>query len=108
MPEAHCLRGHVLIIEDIVDTGSTIRYLKMMVQNSQSDTIVKVGSRMSSVHAAALLHKPTGGSTADELDFVGFTVQDCFVCGYGLDLNERRRSIPFVFDPGHGDAGRFK
>lgn len=106
-PEGTFRGEDVLIVEDIVDTGRTIRFLRNFVRSRQK-IYTGPNDYGGSVRVAALLHKPAGGSTSAEVDFVGITVGDAFVCGYGLDLHDRRRNIPYVFDPGYCDAGRLK
>jgi len=77
---------HVLVIEDIVDTGLTLRFLL--------DTLKTRSPR--SVKLAALLHKPVRTRSAIALDYLGFTVDDVFVVGYGLDAAQRFRNLPYV------------
>ncbi|MDJ0763791.1 MAG: hypoxanthine phosphoribosyltransferase [Myxococcota bacterium] len=76
----------VLIIEDIVDTGLTISYLKK-----------NLATRMpASVKLAALLHKPSRTMVDVHIDYVGFTVPNRYVVGYGLDDAGYLRNIPFI------------
>jgi hypoxanthine phosphoribosyltransferase len=77
---------HVLIVEDIVDTGLTMRYL---LDNLST-------RRPASVKICALLHKPSRLRTKIPIAYLGFTVPDLFVVGYGLDSNERFRNVPFI------------
>jgi hypoxanthine phosphoribosyltransferase len=77
---------HVLIVEDIVDTGLTLDFLLR--------TLEVRGPR--SLRVCALLDKPSRRKVPATLDFVGFTIPDAFVVGYGLDLDERFRGLPFV------------
>ena len=86
------VEGHdLLIIEDIVDTGLTLSYLREQLR-SRNPASVKV---------AALLHKPARIQREVEIDYLGFTIDDVFVVGYGLDYAERYRNLPFlgVLDP---------
>lgn len=76
---------HVLIVEDIVDTGLTLEYLKR----------VLTARRPASLKICALLQKPTGGAAAIP-DYVGFTIGEGFVVGYGLDWAQRFRNLPFI------------
>ncbi len=76
----------VLIVEDIVDTGLTIAYL-MDLFRTRNPRSVKVCS---------LLHKPARARVQFPIDYLGFTIEDKFVVGYGLDFNERYRNLPFV------------
>lgn len=77
---------HVLIVEDIVDTGLTLSYLKEQLL-ARSPTSVRV---------CALLHKPSRSVRPVEIDYLGFTVDDVFVVGYGLDHAEKYRNLPYV------------
>ena len=76
----------VLIVEDIVDTGLTIAHL-MDLFRTRNPRSVKVCS---------LLHKPARSRVAVNVDFLGFTIEDKFVVGYGLDFAERYRNLPFI------------
>lgn len=79
---------NVLIIEDIVDTGLTLRYL-----------MDALGTRMpSSLAIATLLDKPEGREPGIQLvpDYIGFSIPNRFVVGYGLDLGGYFRNIPYV------------
>lgn len=77
---------HVLLIEDIVDTGLTIRFLMETVR----------GRAPRSVKLAALLHKPSRSRVAVDIDYLGFTIPDVFVVGYGLDAAQRYRNLPYL------------
>src|SRR5437588_9192774 len=77
---------HVLIVEDIIDTGLTMRYL---LDNLST-------RRPSSVKICALLQKPSRLRTRIPIQYLGFTVPDLFVVGYGLDVGERFRNVPFI------------
>src|SRR5947209_20572130 len=79
-------RKHVLIVEDIVDTGLTMRYL---LDNLST-------RRPSSVKICALLQKPSRLRTRIPIQYLGFTVPDLFVVGYGLDSGETFRNLPFI------------
>jgi hypoxanthine phosphoribosyltransferase len=76
----------VLIIEDIVDTGLTIAYLMDMMR-VRSPRSVKVCS---------LLHKPARARIEVKIDYLGFTIDDHFVVGYGLDFAEKYRNLPYI------------
>jgi hypoxanthine phosphoribosyltransferase len=77
---------HVLIVEDIVDTGLTIAHLLDL-----------FGTRKpASVKVCALLHKPARNRIQVPIDFLGFTIDDRFVVGYGLDWAQRYRNLPFI------------
>jgi hypoxanthine phosphoribosyltransferase len=74
----------VLIVEDIVDTGLTSHYLR--------DQISARGPR--SVKLCSLLHKPSRTVRPVDIDYLGFTVPDVFVVGYGLDAAQLHRNLP--------------
>jgi hypoxanthine phosphoribosyltransferase len=77
---------HVLVVEDIVDTGLTMRYL-----------LDNLATRHpASVKLCALLHKPSRARTRIPLDYLGFEIEDRFVVGYGLDAAEKYRNVPFI------------
>jgi len=73
----------LLIVEDIVDTGLTLNYL--------SNLLGSRGPR--SLKVASLLSKPARRLVEVDVDYVGFTIEDEFVVGYGLDYNERYRNL---------------
>jgi len=77
---------HVLIVEDIVDSGLTLAYLRknLRARNPRS------------LEVCALLVKEGLQKTDPDLKYVGFTIPNRFVIGYGLDVNERYRNLPFV------------
>jgi hypoxanthine phosphoribosyltransferase len=77
---------HVLIVEDIVDTGLTMRYL---LDNLST-------RRPASVKICALLHKPSRLRARIPIQYLGFTLPDLFVVGYGLDSGEKFRNVPFI------------
>jgi hypoxanthine phosphoribosyltransferase len=77
---------HVVIVEDIIDTGLTMRYLL--------DNLAT--RRPASVKICTLLQKPSRSRTRIPIDYLGFTVPDLFVVGYGLDAGERYRNLPFI------------
>jgi len=86
----------LVIVEDIIDTGLTISYLKEQLR----------GRNPASVKVAALLHKPARIQREVEIDYLGFTIDDVFVVGYGLDYAERYRNLPYlgVLDPSQTGA----
>jgi hypoxanthine phosphoribosyltransferase len=77
---------HVLIVEDIVDTGLTMKYLLANLQTR----------RPKSLKLAALLEKPTKNKAGVKVDHLGFSIEDRFVVGYGLDAAGKYRNLPFV------------
>jgi hypoxanthine phosphoribosyltransferase len=76
----------VVIVEDIVDTGLTLSYLQEILRAR--------GPR--SLKTACLLSKPSRRKTNVAVDYVGFTIEDNFVVGYGLDAGERHRNLPHL------------
>ena len=77
---------HVLIVEDIVDSGLTLQYL-----------LRSLGARgPASLEVCALLTKPERRKVELPIRFVGFEIPDRFAIGYGLDFSERYRNLPFV------------
>lgn len=77
---------HVLIVEDIVDTGHTLHYL-----------IDMLGSRNpASIRTCALLHKEHATEVDVDIDYLGFTIGDEWVVGYGLDYDEKDRTLPYI------------
>jgi len=77
---------HILIVEDIVDTGLTLKYLKESLK----------GRQPLSIKVASLLDKPARRKVEVYPDYIGFTIPDEFVVGYGLDFNEEYRNLPYV------------
>ena len=76
----------VVIVEDIVDTGLTLAYLQEILRAR--------GPR--SLKTACLLSKPSRRKTQVVVDYVGFTIEDQFIVGYGLDSGERHRNLPHL------------
>jgi hypoxanthine phosphoribosyltransferase len=77
---------HVLIVEDIVDTGHTLHYLMGMLASH----------RPASVRTCTLLHKAERAEVDVQLDYVGFNIPDEWVVGYGLDYAEQNRTLPYI------------
>ncbi len=76
----------VLVIEDIIDTGLTMAYL-----------LENLGTRHpKSVRIASLLSKPARRRVEVKVDYLGFTIEDRFVVGYGLDYDGRYRNLPYI------------
>jgi hypoxanthine phosphoribosyltransferase len=84
--EADIAGRHVLIVEDIVDTGKTLSYLVQALKARQP----------ASLRLCALLDKPDRRQVPIKVDYVGFEIPDKFVVGYGLDFAEGYRNLPFV------------
>lgn len=77
----------VLLVEDIVDTGRTLKEVKQMLLNKGA----------SDVKVVSLLDKPERRIVEDmEAEYVGFTIKNEFVIGYGLDYNQKYRNLPYV------------
>jgi len=76
----------VIIIEDIVDTGLTLHYLQ--------DILRARGPK--SLRTACLLSKPSRRLIEVQVDYIGFTIDDRFVVGYGLDYAEQHRNLPYI------------
>ena len=76
----------LLIVEDILDTGMTLHYLKQLLQDRTAN----------SIRIATLLDKPERRRAAVRADYVGYQVPDEFVVGYGLDYDEKYRNLPYV------------
>jgi hypoxanthine phosphoribosyltransferase len=76
----------ILIVEDIVDTGLTIAHLLELLKTRKP----------ASVKVCSLLHKPARTRVVVPVDYLGFTIEDKFVVGYGLDWAERYRNLPFI------------
>ena len=77
---------HILIVEDIVASGLTLAYLTQLLQPRKP----------ASIKTAVLLDKPERRRNEFEPDYVGFTIPDEFVIGYGLDYNNKFRELPYV------------
>ncbi len=77
---------HVLIVEDIVDTGHTLAYLIGMLESHKP----------ASIQTCALLHKAESAEVDVAIDYIGFGIGDEWVVGYGLDYAERDRTLPYI------------
>ncbi|MBI4396469.1 MAG: hypoxanthine phosphoribosyltransferase [Elusimicrobia bacterium] len=77
---------NVLLVEDIVDTGLTLNYIKGLL----------AAHHVKSLKVCALLDKPACRRIPVALDYLGFSIPDEFVVGYGLDYAERFRNLPFI------------
>ena len=82
----------VLIVEDIVDTGLTLAHLLDLLKTRRPRTL----------RLCALLHKPARTRVRVPIDYLGFTIEDHFVVGYGLDFAERYRNVPYIGIVEHG------
>jgi hypoxanthine phosphoribosyltransferase len=77
---------NVIIVEDIVDTGLTLSYLQQILRRRNPK----------SLRTACLLSKPSRRKIEVEVEYIGFTIEDRFVVGYGLDYAERYRNLPHI------------
>ena len=77
---------HVIIVEDIVDTGLTLHYLQEILR----------ARNPKSLRTACLLSKPSRRKIDVKVEYIGFTIEDRFVVGYGLDYSEQYRSLPYI------------
>ncbi len=77
---------HVLIVEDIVDTGHTLKYLIGMMKSH----------RVASVKTAALVRKAEKAEVDVTVDYLGFDIGNEWVVGYGLDYAEQNRTLPYI------------
>jgi hypoxanthine phosphoribosyltransferase len=77
---------HVLVVEDIVDTGHTLSYLMKTL----------AARRPASLRSVALVRKPDRAEVDIEPDYLGFDIPDVWVVGYGLDLGDRHRTLPYI------------
>jgi hypoxanthine phosphoribosyltransferase len=83
----HPVHGkHVLVAEDIVDTGLTLRYLLETIDARQP----------ASISTCVLLDKPSRRQVEVKVDYRGFEIEDRFVVGYGLDYAGRYRNLPYI------------
>jgi hypoxanthine phosphoribosyltransferase len=76
----------VIIVEDIVDTGLTLSYLQDILRAREPK----------SLRTACLLSKPSRRKIDVQVEYIGFTIEDRFVVGYGLDFDERYRNLPYI------------
>jgi hypoxanthine phosphoribosyltransferase len=77
---------HVILVEDIVDTGLTMNYLKQSIEARKPASITTV----------TLLEKPEALKVPCKLDYVGFQITNEFVVGYGLDYQGYYRNLPYI------------
>jgi hypoxanthine phosphoribosyltransferase len=83
----YSLQGRdVIIVEDIVDTGLTLSYLQEILRAREPR----------SLRTACLLSKPSRRIVDVAVEYIGFTIEDRFVVGYGLDFDERYRNLPYI------------
>lgn len=77
---------HVILVEDIVDTGLTMNYLKKAIESRNPASLTTI----------ALLEKPEALKVPCKLDYVGFKIENEFVVGYGLDYDGYFRNLPYI------------
>lgn len=77
---------HVVVVEDIVDTGLTLQYIFESF----------AARRPASLKLASLLHKPARTKVDVDIHYLGFSIDDVFVVGYGLDFDEQHRHLPYL------------
>jgi hypoxanthine phosphoribosyltransferase len=77
---------NLILVEDIVDTGLTLSYLQDILRARAPKT----------VRTACLLSKPSRRQVDVQVDYIGFTIDDHFVVGYGLDYAEKYRNLPYI------------
>ena len=77
---------NVIVVEDIVDTGLTLKYLQEILRSRAPKTL----------RTACLLSKPSRRKVDVPVDYIGFTIEDRFVVGYGLDYAEKYRNLPHI------------
>lgn len=77
---------HLLIVEDIIDTGHTLRFVMDMLNSRHP----------ASLRLCTLLDKPSKRTVEIPIDYTGFQIENKFVFGYGLDLDEKFRNLPFI------------
>jgi hypoxanthine phosphoribosyltransferase len=87
MDVRHPIEGaHAMLVEDIVDTGHTLVYLERLL----------AARSPASLKTCTLLHKPDRTEAHTDIDYLGFTIPDVWVVGYGLDYAERHRTLPYI------------
>jgi hypoxanthine phosphoribosyltransferase len=77
---------HIVIVEDIVDTGLTLKYLQEILRSRAPR----------SLRTVCLLSKPSRRQVDVQVEYIGFTIEDKFVVGYGLDYAEKYRNLPHI------------
>lgn len=77
---------HVLIVEDIIDSGLTLKYLKKLLETRNPK----------SVKICTLLDKPSRRKESVEVNYIGYEVPDEFIVGYGIDYAEHYRNLPYI------------
>ena len=83
-------RKNIIIVEDIIDTGNTIKYLKKHLKRKNPK----------SIRIASLLMKPDSSNSSLKIDWLGFEISSEFVVGYGLDYNQEFRNLNAIYKLG--------
>lgn len=86
-PDFDLTGQNILIIEDIIDSGNTLHYLKNEYFSRYHPKCVKI---------CTMLDKPSRRETDLTADYIGFTVENLFIVGYGLDFDQKYRNLPYV------------
>jgi hypoxanthine phosphoribosyltransferase len=76
----------LLLVDDIVDTGRSIAYAQALIRQRE----------VSRLWTCALVDKPSRREVEVTMDFVGFSIEDVFIAGYGIDFAERYRDLPYI------------
>lgn len=82
----HLAGRHLLLVDDIVDTGITLNHVCAALRQCGP----------ASLRTCTLLDKPSRRRTVFQADYVGYTIDDCFVVGYGMDYQEHYRQLPYL------------
>ena len=85
-PEINMYNANILVVEDIVDTGNTLKYVLAKLQER--------GPK--SIKVCTMLNKESRRTTDLHADYVGFEIDDLFVIGYGLDFDQKYRNLPYI------------
>lgn len=88
-------RRNILVVEDIIDSGRTAKFFMEYLRDQFDPSTLKL---------AAFLDKPSRRAVAMDPDYVGFTIEDLFVVGYGLDFGEKYRELPFLGEYQNGEG----
>tara|TARA_B100000029_G_C17226788_1_gene833830 strand:- start:200 stop:751 length:552 start_codon:yes stop_codon:yes gene_type:complete len=78
---------HIIIVEDIIDSGLTIRFLKNRLEDASPKSITTV----------SMLYKPNVAKLDFSIDYIGFEIPSDYVVGYGLDVNQKLRHLPGIY-----------
>jgi hypoxanthine phosphoribosyltransferase len=84
--EMNLYNKNVLVVEDIVDTGNTLKYLLEKLQERHPKTL----------KVCTMLDKPSRRTADFHADYIGFEVDDLFIVGYGLDYDQKYRNLPYI------------